>query len=194
MLVAERTMAREDLTATRRDIASAADSLVKLAQLDERLLEMVESQREVFAEMVRTELQGVTAEVDRQRQETLGAVTQEREAILASIGKQREETLAAFTAEREAIVEAVDRETDKAFESARKEWTAMLEAIRTERKQTMIEIETLTGSALARTHENAETLVDRFFLRLVQAGGGLIVLGAVAMFLLRRFAGRSAAA
>jgi hypothetical protein len=194
MLVTEQTMARDDLSATRRDIRAAADSLERLARLDERLVELVETQRDVIVEKARTELQAVTSEVDRQRRNTLDALTKEREAVLASADKQRDEVLTAITAEREAILTAVDRETDQAFESARKEWTAMLEAIRSEREQTMIEIEAMTESALARTHESGEELIDRFFLRLAQSGGGLIVLGAVAMFLIRRFARRSAAA
>ncbi len=186
MLIAERILARDDLLATRRDIRVAADSLEQLAKLDERLVEIVESEREIVIEMVRTEIAGVTGEVDRQREATLAAITKEREAILASADEQREHTLAAITAEREAIVSAVGAETDKAFASLRTEWTAMLEALQQERTVAMREIDELTDGALTRTHRSGEELIDRLFVRFAQLAGGSILLGLVGLFLVRR--------
>jgi len=194
LLITERTMARDDILATRRDIRVMADSLGRLADLDQRILEIVETERDAIIEKVRPEVRAVTEDVDRQRKETLVAVTAEREAMLAEIDRQRVDTLAELTAQREAILAATDEKAERLVRSVRGEWTAAAETLRLERTLAMEDLAVMTGETMAATQRRGEELIDRLAVRLAQAGGALILLGLVAAILFRRFGPRSAPA
>jgi hypothetical protein len=105
-------------------------------------------------------------------------LARERQALLADIDRQRQATLAALAEEREILLRA-----------ARGERTIVLDAVDEQRRRTMQEVDSLR----VRTVSDAYGLVDHVLVRVALLLGGLVLAGAVGLWLSRRRAPAAAA-
>jgi hypothetical protein len=104
-------------------------------------------------------------------EEAPGMVEHERRTVLADIERQRLETLNALSRERAIVLQALADEFGRT-----------LEAMNAQRVLAMQDVDSLRLRATA----DAVKVVDHVMLRVAQLAGALVVLGALALFAVRR--------
>lgn len=102
-------------------------------------------------------------------------IQNERIALLREINRQRVATLNELKNERMVILD-----------SMQKERIAVLEALREERIETLKAFEDMTSEAIDESSVRMMELMDHFFLRVIQVMAVLLILGFVALLILRK--------
>lgn len=102
-------------------------------------------------------------------------IQNERIALLKEMDRQRIATLDELKNERMAILD-----------SMQKERIAVLEALREERIETLKAFEDMTSKAIDESSAHIKELMDHFFLRVIQVLAVLVILGFVALLILRK--------